>query len=398
MIERHYLKCKTCEQPITLRIGLGRNKVQNHTFQCPNCSEDIKLQLKIDYENITTELIILENCERGSEEGEIINLHPNFAISEDKINKDFVSPFLDYVSDNRRDQLADFEIPSEKLQKEIQRSLYLSDEWEDLKRAWSLMLNGKIELAKTITSNSADKFNYDDGLDSVNDWIFRFSHRILSPSKLSLFHDAAEYIRENVVLKYRSELKKFKEFYIENLYEDHLERYFEVYSEFFSHYSEYSQLLNYMKENNRLPRDYRASSNDFKQTKMFFGNAYEHLTSTLAILACYNNIANGRPFDKFSTMDLKKYMTINKANRANPFKETKPFYRFADCLDSTFRNASHHGSVRFNKKKKKIIYRSGGTGAEKNMPYTEYLMKCNNLLFSVSALLMIELLLHNTNF
>ena len=153
-----------------------------------------------------------------------------------------------------------------------------------------------------------------------------------------------------------------------------------------------------MKQNTRLPKDYIASSNNFKQTKMFFGNAYEHLTSNLAILACYNNIASGRPFDKFNTMDLKKYMTINKANRANPFKDVKPFYRFADCLDSSLRNASHHGSVRFNKKKKKINYRSGGTGAEKHMLYTEYLMKCNNLLFSLSALLMIELLLFNTSF
>jgi hypothetical protein len=398
MIERHYLKCKTCEQPITLRIGLGRNNVQSHTFQCPHCFEDIKLQLKIDYKNISTELIILENCERGTEEGEIINLHPDFAISKDKHNKDFVFPFIDYFSDNRIDQLADFERPSEKLQKETQRSLFLSEEWEDLKRAYSLMLNGKIELAKTITSNSADKFDYDDGLDSVNDWIFRFSYRILNPSKLSLFHNAAEYIRENVALKYQPELKRFKEFYIKNFYEDHLERYFEVYSEFFLHYSEYSQLLIYIKQNDTLPKDYRVSSNDFKHTKMFFGNAYEHLTSNLVILACYNNMANGRPFDKFDKMDLKSYMTIDKAKRTNPFKDTKPFYRFADCLDSTFRNASHHGSVRFNKKKKKIIYRSGGTGAERNMLYTEYLMKCNNLLFSIAALLMIELLLHNSNF
>ena len=239
MIERHYLKCKTCEQPITLRIGLGRNKVQNHTFQCPNCSEDIELKLTIDYEKITTELILLENCERGNEEGAIINLHPDFAISANKLNKDFVFPFIDYVSDNRISKGTDFKPPSAKLQNQIQRSLFLSEEWEDLKRAWSLMLNDNIELSKNLTHISVDKYNYDDGLDSVNDWIFRFSQRILSPSKLSLFHEAAAYIRENVVLKYRLELRRFKEFYIENLYKAHMERYLEVYSEFFSHYSEY---------------------------------------------------------------------------------------------------------------------------------------------------------------
>ncbi len=97
-------------------------------------------------------------------------------------------------------------------------------------------------------------------------------------------------------------------------------------------------------------------------------------------------------------MDLKKYMTINKANRANPFKDAQPLYRFADCLDSSLRNASHHGAVSFNKKKKEIIYRSGGTGSEKTITYTDYLMKCNNLLFSLAALMMLEFLLHNANF
>jgi hypothetical protein len=398
MIERHYLKCKTCEQPITLRIGVGRNNEQNHTFQCPRCSEDIKLKLKIDYEKISTELIMLENCERGNEEGVIVNLHPDFAISKDKLHEDFVFPFMDYVSDNRKDLNGDFKPPGKRIQREIQRSLFLSEEWEDLKRAWSLRLSDQKELAENITNKSSEKFGYDDGLDNVNDWIFRFSYRILSPKKLFLFHDAAEYIKNNIILKYPTEVKKFKEYYVENLYKEHLERYFDAYSEFFSNYSEFSQLFTYMKQNSNLPENYRVSSNDFKQTKMFFGNTYEHLTSNFTILACYNNIANGREFDKFEKMDLKKYLTINKANRANPFKDTQPFYELAACLDSSLRNASHHGSVRFNKKKKKIIYRSGGTGAEKSISYTEYLTKCNNLLFSLSALLMLELLLHNTNF
>jgi len=398
MIERHYLKCKTCQQPITLRIGLGRNNVQNHTFQCPNCSEDIKLKLEIDYEKISTELIMLENCERGDGEGIIVNLHPDFAINKDKLHEDFVFPFMDYFAENRRVHDGDFKPPNEKIQKEIQRSLFLSEEWDGLKRAWSLTLSNNKELAETITNKSSEKFGYDDGLDIVNDWIFRFSYRILNFQKLSLFHDAAVYIKDNIILKYRKEFKNFREYYIKNLYSDHLDRYLETYSEFFSHYSEYSQLFTYMKQNSNLPGNYRVSSSDFKQTKMFFGNAYEHLTSNFTILACYNNIANGRAFDKFATMDLKKYLTINKANRANPFKDTQPFYRLADCLDSSFRNASHHGAVRFNKKKKKIIYRSGGTGAEKTISYTEYLIKCNNLLFSLSALLMLELLLHNANF
>ena len=398
MIERHYIICKTCSEPHTLRIGVGHNKLQEHTFHCTNCSEAIKVVLEVDFENIQTELKFIENCERGNEEGRIVNLHPDFAIDQSKLHADYTFPSMDYMSMNSQNWEVDGGMPSIRQQNEIKRSLFLIEEWEAVKRAWSLMLNEKYDLAIEITNSDSVKFGYDDNLESVNDWIFRFSYRILNPTKLPLFNKAAAFIKENVIEKYPEELKRFKKFYDEKLYQVHFERYFESYSEFFLNYSEYSQLIIYIKRNSKLPRNYHVSSNGFKNTKMFFGNAYEALTSNLLFLACYNNIANGRPFDKFNSMDLKKYMTINKANRANPFKDAQPLYRFADCLDSSLRNASHHGAVSFNKKKKEIIYRSGGTGSEKTITYTDYLMKCNNLLFSLAALMMLEFLLHNANF
>ena len=371
--------------------------MQKHTFQCPNCSEDIKLRLEVDFEKIKTNLVFVENCERGDQEGTIINLHPDFAIDNSKLHSEYVFPFLDYVSTSRKDIFDKINPSSFKDQKETKRSVVLIEEWENLKKSWSLLLNGQEDLAESIMNETSAALDYDDKLASVSYWIFLFSYRILNPTMLPLFFDANSHIIDNLNEKNISELERFRKYYLENLYHDHMERYFEIFSEYFSHYSEYSQLILYIKQNAQLYDNYTVSSNDFRQTKMFFGNAFEALTSNFVVLACLNNIINGRSYDKFVSMDLKKYLTINKANRANPFKDVHSFNRLAECLDSSLRNASHHGSVKFNKKKKKIVYRSGGTGTEKSITYTEYLMKCNRLLFSLAALLMIELLLGNAD-
>ena len=124
---------------------------------------------------------------------------------------------------------------------------------------------------------------------------------------------------------------------------------------------------------------------------VFFGNAFESLTSNIAILACLNNIHNGRNFDEFETMDLDKYLTINKANRANPFKDTAPYNDLCICLDSTLRNASHHGAMKIDQKGRIIHYRSGGTGSNRNITYKEYIDKCNAIMLSCCALLSMEL-------
>jgi hypothetical protein len=140
-----------------------------------------------------------------------------------------------------------------------------------------------------------------------------------------------------------------------------------------------------------LPEESQASSQGFKRTKMFYGNAFEVLTSHFTILACLNNVRNGRPYDQFNTMALSKYLSIDKAKRGNPFEDAKPFFEFARDLDSVLRNASHHGAIRIEQDSQVITYRSGGTGALHTMPYAKYLYKCNEIFLRVAALLMLEL-------
>jgi hypothetical protein len=115
--------------------------------------------------------------------------------------------------------------------------------------------------------------------------------------------------------------------------------------------------------------------------------------SNVEVPACINNVLSGRPFDRFATMDLKKYVTINKARRAEPLLATAPLSALATGINSAVRNASHHGAIKLDQVSGAITYRSGGTGATQKMRYIEYLALCSEMLLQLAALLMIELTL-----
>lgn len=172
-----------------------------------------------------------------------------------------------------------------------------------------------------------------------------------------------------------------------------MERFREIFAEFFRDYSEYDQIILYVKNCVPVPGGCVASSSGFSSTKMYYGNAYEAFTSNIATLACLNNIACGRAFDQFETMTLMKYLTISKANRGNPLKQNPQFSAFLDCLDSQLRNASHHGASKAVKRRTFIEYRSGGTGAKLEISYSKYLEKCGQIALSAAALLMVELVI-----
>jgi hypothetical protein len=124
---------------------------------------------------------------------------------------------------------------------------------------------------------------------------------------------------------------------------------------------------------------------------MLYGNLYEAITSNFTVLACLNNAGNGRVFDSFATMDLKRYLTINKAQRANPFADSPAYANLARFLNSALRNASHHGAMTIDRRSGRVTYRSGGTGASHQISYADYLYRCNQVFLRLCALLMLEL-------
>jgi hypothetical protein len=351
--------------------------------------------MEVDYKNLRTQLKCLNNCSQSDEDGVVVNLNPEFAVPEDLIHQDHIFPWLLHapqvfdlgkIGSKRKGQGGSFDVYNA-----LGGSHFLPEEWQALKKAWSLHTNGRKELSFTVRKDFFESRGAEKTPDLLS-WQFGFAMKLITPGYVTIFEDAASFLNKTRS-DYQSEFSKFKQFHTDQLIKPHNERYFEVCSEYFKYFSEYSQVIVYVKNNTKLPSDCQASSSAFPHTKMFYGDAYEALTSNIVVLACLNNIACGRKYDAFAKMDLKKCMTINKANRANPFQDTAELNRFSECLDSTLRNSSHHGAIKYDRNRRTVNYRSGGTGAEQTMSYSEYLVKCNKIMLTLACLFMLEFII-----
>lgn len=395
MVIRYYIKCTTCDAPHTLRISVGHNTSQDHIFQCVKCDEEIQIQMKVDFQTPTTKLIYIENCEKGDKEGSIINLNPELPIPKEQLHQDGVFPWMHFVHNHfpLKDKPATLEIGQKKFQDmhlALGGNFAITDAWAQLKKAWSLHINQKTDLEIIFLEKYQKITGYKDDL-KLDQVLFNFSGALISPGKSHLFENAAEKIG-NLFKDHPQEFVKFRNFYKNKLHLDHTGKYLEIFSNYFKNFTEYNQVLLYSKNSRQVDESFHVSSKNFKRTKMFYGDAFEVITSSFTVLACLNNILKGRPYDEFKKMNLAKYTTIDKANRANPFKDTDCFSIFSECIESTIRNASHHQSMKINKKGI-IQYRSQGSSTWKKIPYIKYLYMCNEIMLNICALQMLELLI-----
>ena len=71
-----------------------------------------------------------------------------------------------------------------------------------------------------------------------------------------------------------------------------------------------------------------------------------------------------------------------------------------DQVHNQLRNASHHGSMSFDKDTQTISYRAGkgGTGQENQLPYLKYLSRCVVMFLQIVTLLRVEIMVcHSTD-
>jgi hypothetical protein len=379
---------------------MGHDSEQIHEISCPTCQEEFSVALDVDFEKITHRVRCIENCEPSDAEGMIINLDPYTPIPDQYKHADMLFPWLQYaIKDLDLHEVATRIEPLGRIKDgpfiiDINHAIggqhKILDDWSSLKKGWSLSLKGNNKLSKKFLSEykNLDQDEYP----SLENVLFKFSMYLISPGKRHLFDNAAKFF-SNIHRSNPTEVNKFKTYYSNNIKENHFDSYLDIYSQYFRSYHEYSQTLLYVKNNKDVPLTSNLASSSFKNTKLFYGNAFEVLTSGFTVLACLNNIHMGREFDKFDNMTLSKYITINKANRANPFSNTPDLYAFSECINSTLRNASHHGAMKYDSKRNIIKYRSGGTGAEHEISYAQYITACNEIMLSIAALVCLEILM-----
>lgn len=395
MIVRAHINCSTCKAPHTLRIGVGHNSYQDHAFKCSKCNEDIQIRMDVDYKNISTEIKCIENCEIGNDEGAIINLNPELPIPPELMHQDGVFPWMHFVQNHFQlnNQSGVKQIDNIKFQ-DIHMALggnfATTDAWLLLKKAWSLQNNQRPDLAIELLTKYKEQTGYKEDIE-FSQILFHFSSALTIPGKWSLFENVANLISDISKL-HRIEYKTFKSYYLNELKTEHSERYYEIFSQYFKHFTDFSQVLLYSKNSIPVDETFKVSYGNFKNIKMFYGDAFEVITSSFVVLACLGNIYKGRSFDKFETMNLSKYITIKKANRHIPFNDIDCLCALSHCIDSTIRNASHHSSMKLDKHGD-LLYRGTGSTNWKSMPYIKYLYMCNEIMLSICSLQMIELLI-----
>ncbi len=407
MVIRDYIKCMTCDTAHTVRVSVGHNTIQRHDFSCVECHEPIGIAMNVDLDKVEAEIVCYENCEKSNIEGTVINIDPHFMVDEDLVNEELTFPWMNQaqslmageippilLQDDRAarniEALTDFKIPGNgigDIYEQLGGLTRVTEYWDIVKKAWSLTNKNKTNLAeKVLKKYDPPQFI---GKKRFNLVVVDFVYRLTLPRAYPLTDQIISEINK-AKSNYPEELSNFIRYYIDNLKDDHMKRYLDCFSEFFDSYSEYDQAILYCKNASSVPDGHIASSYAFNKTKMFYGNAYESFTTNLSVIACLNNILSGRKFDEFSSMDLEKYLTINKANRGNPFKENLSLAPLLECADSSLRNASHHNSMELIEQGKSIRYQSGGTGAIKYISYANYLEKCSQILLSTASLFLFE--------
>lgn len=400
MIVRRLLECETCEHQITARIQIGYDENQLISFLCPNCNTEIKLTLNLDDPpNVKMELG--ENCKIGKEEGTIMNIGAGFTISSEKLHSDFYFPSFDLPRPNlinmpTKNKNGGFTMIDMGLALGVFPNV--SEAWKKIDKTIRFNRIGNKKLEKDEINSFWSLYgkyffgtNFEDVTEeSVEGTLFAFLMRFMEPKSNDWLNSLIDVVKkaysQNTV-----EYERFIDHYNLDLKKERVKDYANIFSDYFKSYGEFNQTLIYSRQDLEIPRNTVATSRDFHKTKMFYGNAFEVLGSNLDVVVAINNINSGRDYDKMELTDLKKFRSINKANRTNFFKDNIELSWLVKEYDSTIRNASHHRWFKINDAHTEISFRSGGTGALNKISYAEYLEKCNKICFQLMILACLEL-------
>lgn len=403
MIIRQYIQCLTCAAGITLRISVGNDTRQEHLFFCPSCKEEIKVALKINFSEPSTTLEYIDNCQKGDGEGVVVNLSPNYPIKKESLHEDL------YFSDiNESENLIESLNLHEKIdsiRKNVEGPLAISSYellggnfqalslWNKIKKIWSLWNNENEVLLDRLIPNQD---NFKNPVTHQKDFLMMLFY---FTSQFHLNHineiDPIMNYSTSAMKSYPKEYAEFLEYYCTNLFQPFIKKAYDKFVEFFDNYNEYEQVAIFTFQKIDIPDTHIVSSQNFRKTKQFFGNAYELFTENIVLLCLIFNVAEGRTYDQFKSMSLEEYFTLDKANRCNPIKNEQNLYSICNVLESSIRNASHHDSMEFDIDTCEIVYKAGKKKNEYRISYANYLKKCYEIMQSLSVLIAISILQKN---
>ena len=347
---------------------MGQGTYQEHEFSCRNCQEPMKVGMKVDYTNISTETLALENAEHCEEVGPapIVNVDANFTVPNNMIDEDVAFHRIFQMQElvtKAKERGPVPSVPIKKLlagERPYRRPDY-EDEWKHLRKAISLHRNGKEKLSQRKISEATKEYYPNDPIAGVDDWMWRLSMQLCQPAYEQAFKDIMGEVSAIVKV---NDMSPFWTYYQSNMREERAKLYFDIIKDYFDGYSDFSQVYNRVAAGLEVPDDHVATSASFDNVKTFYGDAYETFGKTVEMLALLNNLKLGRNFDQFENLTLKKYQQLDNSSKFNCFGLNAPFVAICTEKDGQIRNASHHRGISISPDKSTIEYRAGkgGTG------------------------------------
>jgi hypothetical protein len=401
MIVRYALKCDTCGQPHTVRIGMGHDETQVHKFSCRGCSEEIVLRMDLNYGERSWAVKCMENCSEIGEvaDAPIVNVDAIFVIPPEQQGLDMVFPRFAYVHDmyeaaKRAGSVVDASaLPADALNRRPYRPPDYAAEWKLLRRAWSLAQSGNVALSEKRIAEDSMKIYPNDPLENLQDWVWRLALYLTNPHYQPIFDRAMRMIGRME----KPELVPDFAAYYETVAKERAIRYYNAFKDFFAGYAEFSQVYFFVGKGMSIPEGHQTTSVDFDAVEMFYGNTYEDFSALTDYLAMWNNMLEGRRYHAFEKMDLDHYHTLSRPNRFDAFALNPTFMAICEERNNKIRNASHHRWFVLDKSTQIIRYRAGkgGTGPERTISYSGYLERCVRLFLQAMTLLRLELMISN---
>lgn len=394
MVVRDYAECTVCGTPLLLRVGIGLEETCAHTFDCPSCFSPLTVEAKTS-DPPSAWLECKENCrnvDREQNTSIVINLHPSCAFRADTYHSPFAFPSLEFTNmvgpymrtpsnSKNFDAAQDFELP------------YSKQLWPLVNSVLNLVTHGdpaKIQ-QKQIARYEAKRKEFLPTFTCST--AFKCVASFFDDSFFPLIGDLRQPLRSYIShlrTTHAVELSRFQSYYQANLEKLHLGRSIALFQDYFKNFDQFRQMVAHARIADDDVDDYIVGAKNFSEIKLYYGQAFESLTSSYVTLACLNNIGQGRPFDTFNSMTLAKYINdVEKSKKSNPFLPEPVMASYTRWDDSALRNGSHHAAIV--RDGELVKYRSGGTGAERDISYSRYIHMCNAITIANAALMLVEL-------
>ena len=419
MTVRSYAKCSICNFNMMLKIGEGSEPYQPHIFDCMSCYTPITIALRkvenkgYDFELVSNcippskkEVEALDSLPNNQPNDSIICLHSNFAFDLDSFHDPMGAMNVKIKGILKLRNLVKqrwslFNNLEKKPAKSGPLFIDIANFFDvpDCEHIWTSMIkpyfiasNKKntqaIEKIKIRYIDERKKYVPKVNVKSHKDLYFDFFSSMFYPR----FNEIYQIINKAIVEAKQTnpeEFNKFINYYKLERWQGSQEQQIQLFSEYYSYTTEFAQMRYYARANESNVEKLLVGSKNFDKTKLFYGNAYEVITNEYIFLAGIFNILNGRNFDQFRTMTLHKYIQdCSKESRKTPLETYEPFNNFLQEIESTLRNGSHHASIQ--RIDEILYYRSGGTGAQREIEYSKYLYLCNRLMILCAAIFCLE--------